>query len=135
VEPVLTIRQPWASSIFVVGKDVENRKQRTNFRGRLWIHAGLYSSRREPDRWADNAGVRVPREPLARGLILGCVELYDCVEESDSVWAIDDHFYWLLRKPMALRRPVPHVGSLGFYWRRPPQGQLVRTRRSRASVV
>jgi hypothetical protein len=133
VEPVLTVRQPWASAIFVGGKDVENRKQRTHFRGRLWIHAGLHASRREPDRWAERRGIWLPEEPLPRGVILGCVQLVDCVEESNSPWAIPGNFYWLLRKPMLLKRPVPHTGSLGISRRRPPQGELVRARRSRKS--
>ena len=133
MEPVLTIRQPWASAIFVGGKDVENRKQRTHYRGRLWIQASVFASRTAPDRWGVLHDIWLPDEPLARGVILGSVELVDCVEDSDSVWALPGHFQLLLRRPLLLKRPVPHSGSLTFSWRRPPQGQLVRARRARMS--
>jgi len=36
----LSIRQPWASLIMAGIKPVENRTWKTNFRGRIWIHAG-----------------------------------------------------------------------------------------------
>jgi len=52
VEPVLTIRQPWASAVFRASKDVENRPRPTHYRGRLWILAGSFKSRDEPDQWA-----------------------------------------------------------------------------------
>lgn len=35
----ITIKQPWASLIVVGIKDVENRTWKTNFRGRVLIHA------------------------------------------------------------------------------------------------
>src|SRR5690348_7478515 len=127
-EPVLTVRQPWASAIFSAGKDVENRPRRTHYRGRLWIHSG--QSRAQPDTTRyERLGIWLPEEPLPRNVILGCVELYDCVEECDSPWAIPGEYHWLLRHPKVLLRPVPHRGTLGFVWRRPPRGQLVRARR------
>ncbi len=129
-EPVLTVRQPWASAIFVAGKDVENRSWSTEHRGRLWIHAGSYAHRDEADRAAAERGLWVPEEPLPRGVILGCVELVDCVRESESPWAVPDMFHWLLRRPMLLERPVAHEGKPGLWWRRPPRGRLVRARRS-----
>jgi hypothetical protein len=126
VEPVLTVRQPRASAAFVAGKDVENRKTRTHYRGRLWIHAGLHPSRREPDRWAERNGIWLPEEPLPRGVIVGCVELVDCVEDSDSPWALPDRYMQaarLLRQRNVSERPT----------------QLCRRRcssaRSRASAV
>jgi len=39
----LTIKQPWAWAFFADSenrKDVENRRWRTNYRGRGYIHAG-----------------------------------------------------------------------------------------------
>jgi hypothetical protein len=36
----LTIRQPWAWATIYGGKDVENRRWRTAYRGPLLIHAG-----------------------------------------------------------------------------------------------
>lgn len=133
MEPVLTLRQPWASAVFVAGKDVENRTWSTRYRGRLWIHAAKATA--WPDtRLEERRGLWVPEDPLPRGVILGCVELVDCVRRFDSPWALRDHYHWLLRRPMLLERPVPHAGRLGLAYRRPPQGRLVRARRSRRAA-
>ena len=40
-ERCLTVRQPWASLIIAGTKTVEHRRWRTDYRGELWIHAGL----------------------------------------------------------------------------------------------
>ena len=133
-EPVLTIRQPWASAILLAGKDVENRGWATDYRGRLWIHAGVHKGRAEPDRWAKRQGLWVPDEPLPRGVILGSVELVDIVADSDSPWALRGQLHWLLRKPRRLVRPVAWTGGLTLKWIRPPQGRTAPARRSRRSV-
>jgi hypothetical protein len=133
VEPVLTVRQPWASAIFRAGKTVENRRRRTHYRGRLWIHASSFSRRDHADQWAADHDLWLPAEPLPRAVILGSVELVDCIEDSESPWALPDNYHWILRSPMLLVRPVPHTGSLGFSWRRPPRGELRRPRRPRSS--
>jgi hypothetical protein len=105
----------------LAGKDIENRSWRTHYRGRPWIHAAPQPRRRE---WlaAKRRGLWLPEEPLPRGVILGCVELVDCLWNADSPWAVRGQWHWLLRRPMLLRRPVPHRGRLGFCWLRPPQG-------------
>lgn len=121
MEPVLTIRQPWASAIFRAGKDVENRRRLTHYRGRLWIHAARCRRRDEADQWADHSGLWLPGEPLMRGVILGCVDLVDWVQDSRSPWALVGHYHWLLRRPMLLARPIPAPGNLSFAWRRPPR--------------
>lgn len=135
MQPVLTIRQPWASAIFRAGKNVENRSRPTTYRGQLWIHAGAYFSREEPDRWAAQQELWLPQEPLPRGVILGCVDLVDCLEDADSLWALPDYYHWVLKRPMLLDRPVPATGGLSFVWRRAPQGRLSRARRARASYA
>jgi hypothetical protein len=129
---VLTIRQPWASAIFVAGKDVENRGWTTHYRGRLWIHAGRFKKRDEPDRWAERHRIWLPEEPLPRGVILGSVELVDIVTHADSPWALRGQNHWLLRRPRLLLRPVSWPGGLTLKWIRPPQGKMVSARRSRS---
>jgi hypothetical protein len=110
---VLTIRQPWAWAIFHAGKDVENRRWSTKYRGRLYVHAGLAVD--------DNAvallratGFDVP-STLPRGVILGAVTIVDIVREHDSRWAQPHHFHWLLRDAALLRRPLPHRGKRGLH--------------------
>ena len=106
---------------------------RTHHRGRLWIHAGLATDRREADEWAAANGTWVPEEPLGRGVILGSVELIDCLEESWSPWAVDGYYYWLLGNPRVLQHPAPHTGQLGFAWRAPPRGKTTKPKRDRRS--
>ena len=132
-EPVLTVRQPWASAIFNAGKDIENRVWATSYRGRLWIHAGLATARAQPDCWADKYGLWLPPEPLPRGAIIGSVDLVDVVRNPSSPWALPRHYHWVLRRPMLLVRPVKWDGRLGLTFIRPPQGAIRPARRSRRS--
>jgi hypothetical protein len=132
-EPILTVRQPWASAIFHAGKDIENRVWPTDYRGRLWIHAGLATARAEPDRWAEEHGLWLPEEPLPRGMIIGSIDLVDIVRDARSTWALPEHYHWVLRRPMLLLRPVKRKGSLGLTFIRPPQGAIRPARRSRKS--
>src|SRR6266550_7295764 len=128
-EPVITLRQPWASAVFYARKDIENRTWATPYRGRLWIHAGKNPARQDA-RLEERRGLWLPEEPLPRGVILGCVELVDCVRRADSPWARRGHYHWLLSRPMRLKRSVPRNGELGLSYIRPPRGELIRARPS-----
>jgi hypothetical protein len=105
------------------GKDIENRNWTTRYRGRLAIHA---SAEREPT--ADLAAVLGwPNEALAEalaaeraagmaaaGVILGTVELVDCVRASSSRWFFGPHGF-VLRNPRPLARPIAFRGRLGLW--------------------
>ena len=41
------------------------------------------------------------------GRVIGTVELVDCIRNSNSIWAIDDHWHWVLRDPRLYARPRP----------------------------
>jgi hypothetical protein len=127
-EPVLTVRQPWASAILRrrARKDVENRSWATDYRGRLRIHAGKATQRTAADEWAQEHGVLLPDEPLERGVIIGCVRLAEIIDDSDSVWASAGCWQWVLYEPMLLANPVRWRGRLGLTFIRPPQGRLRR---------
>lgn len=114
----ISIRQPWASLIINSGKDIENRDWFTRYRGRVLVHASKGMTR---DEYADTAEfvdriigkAMPPAEALARGGIIGSVEIVDCVEHSESRWFFG-RFGFVLRDP----RPLPFVpfkGSLGFF--------------------
>lgn len=103
MDRVLTLKQPHASAIFD-GKNVENRTWSTNYRGRLWIHAGLSVDRSMlPANW----------DGLPRGVILGHVDLVDVVRDSDSMWAEPGCFHWVLENPMSIE-PIAHRGGQGL---------------------
>ena len=111
----LTVRQPWASAI-MLGKDVENRSWPTHHRGPLLVHAGTGA-------WTDDdvdhvealLGVELPDE-LDVGVVLGVVEVVDCVRTSASPWAVAGQWHWLLARPRQFHAPPLARGRLGL-WR------------------
>ena len=121
----LTIKQPWAELIMRGLKDVENRSRRTSFRGRFAIHVGLRRADigdlgldTKPPRFQNPTKDAWERHSHP-GYVIGTVELVDCVDDSESPWAIDGFWHWLLRDPQPYARPVRAKGQLGFWeWRR-----------------
>ncbi|MGP8162769.1 MAG: ASCH domain-containing protein [Acidimicrobiales bacterium] len=126
----LTIRQPWASLIMAGIKDVENRTWRTNYRGRLVIHAGARDDRQAVLRHAHlldghqiiregdcepSKAYRAPLPYLPRGALLGTVELIDCVRDSESEWAIEGQWHWQLADPQPFETAIPAKGRLGLW--------------------
>lgn len=96
----LSIKQPWASLIAHGIKDIENRAWKTNYRGRIYIHAsGKYAipssmsnleffgeERFELIQQLDLFGLLYYRhyDPMA---VIGEVDIVDCVVNHPSVWA------------------------------------------------
>jgi hypothetical protein len=113
-EPIISIRQPWASAIFHADKDVENRSWFTDYRGRLWIHAARTLDHDHDPR------LRFLLDDLPLGVILGSVELVDVVTDSRSSWAQRDAFHWLLADPRTLATPIARRGRPGLTWFTPP---------------
>jgi hypothetical protein len=111
----LTVRQPWAHAIIAGAKRIENRSRPTRYRGPLLIHAArtrddLRGRSRLP------CGQAVPRG-LVFGAVLGMVQLVDCVRVDDlppDPYA-EGPWCWVLSDPVALARPLPHVGQLAFF--------------------
>ncbi|WP_176083149.1 ASCH domain-containing protein [Martelella sp. HB161492] len=130
-ELAISIRQPWTHCIMELGKDIENRNWKTNFRGRICIHAALGMTRDEhADCLATVAAINrlfpdrvmtVPtRANLQRGGIIGTVEIVDCVSDSDSPWFFGKYGF-VLRDP----QPVPFIparGALGLFKWQPLEG-------------
>ena len=51
--------------------------------------------------------------------LVGAVELVDCIRYSNSIWAIDNYWHWVLRDPRPYSRSRPAKGSLGLWeWAR-----------------
>jgi hypothetical protein len=113
---VIVIRQPWAWLIVHGFKDIENRSWRTRYRGTLLIQASAsLPPRREFEeirRFVRKRRVKLP-EDLARGGIVGMVQLEDCVTTSRSKW-FEGPVGWVLSKPKRLRF-IPLKGRLGLF--------------------
>lgn len=118
----LSVRQPWAWAIIHAGKDIENRSWQAvnrglDRRGRVAIHAAKGMTRDEYDHAAEfmaSRGVTCPpARDLARGGIIGSVEVVDVVTDSTSPWFFGPRGL-VLRDP----RPcafVPSSGQLGYF--------------------
>ena len=125
---IFTIRQPFASAMLVsVGaKDIENRRQKTNLRGRVGVHAGKQWHER-----AVEADKRLPRVA-----VLGTVQIVGCHAAGagcnaagcyDNPWAdtLTDGcgiaqneppiFHWELDSPRRFVTPIRATGMLGFW--------------------
>jgi len=122
VARALTIRQPWAWAAIYGGKDVENRRWRTSYRGPLLIHAGKNV---DPDPEAltrllwtmpDPEAFRQPRVAWrAREAIIGVVHLADILTDSPSPWAIAGWYHWAFEFPAPVDPHIPCVGRPGLW--------------------
>jgi hypothetical protein len=116
--PALSVRQPYAWLIVQGIKTLENRSWRTHYRGPLLIHASsnrVDLTEEVRARYGARGQVRLP--PLTRyelGGIIGCVEVVDCVQRSNSVWKNPGGWGWVLAnaRPLKFRRCK---GAVGFF--------------------
>lgn len=116
----LTIKQPWAELIASGRKRVENRTWKTNYRGRLAIHAG---AAKVP---AHLRGYDLDEAKLDFGAVIATANLIACVSLDDTdpwnefSWLRNDVYAegpwcWVLADVKRLRKPAPAKGKLGFW--------------------
>lgn len=114
----LTLKQPWCWAIFYAGKNIENRRWLTNYRGPLYIHAGkAYDDNGENwIKWKFDIQVP-PREELQFGLIMGAVQLIEIAQNQNQSndWALPDQYHWIIARPELLITPIPARGNLGIW--------------------
>lgn len=138
----LSIKQPWASLIAHGIKDIENRTWKTNYRGRIFIHASFrpafisgYVQNLPVGFWT---GLREAQKHLLlnsfqdKGAIIGEVDIVDCVEDHPSIWAEKTErifninsgkflpkssvYNWVLANPVLYDEPILNVkGKLSFW--------------------
>jgi hypothetical protein len=146
----LTIKNPWALLIAAGIKDIENRTWRTKFRGRIYIHAGQSLA---CNKFGDLGGLMTADQIQAIGLdapevrklifksafnqsmIIGEVDIVDCVLNHPSVWAEQMTYdkcpetgihilrkgqpyvwNWVLANPVLYDKPIENVkGKLSFW--------------------
>jgi hypothetical protein len=114
----LTIRQPWAWAVVYAGKDVENRRWRTAYRGPLLIHAAKHTDPAGAASllWtmADPEAFGQPRAAFETcGAIIGLAYLADILTDSPSPWAQPGCYHWMLESPAPVDPPVPCQGRQG----------------------
>lgn len=126
----LTVRQPWASAIIHLGKDVENRTWKTNYRGRIAIHSAQrieYDAMHDPtfevalDRFNAPPGTKafdsIRPLDMSTGVILGTVDIIGChlVIACGCKWGQLGQWHWELANAQPLVEPVPAKGKLGLW--------------------
>lgn len=122
---VLTLREPWASLIGEGIKTIETRSWPTNYRGELYIHAGLTKVPQKEDSF-----VKMLKGELHYGFIFCKCSLVDCVyidktfSEMVKKTSLDNYicgdyqegrYAWILENVEYIN-PIPAKGHLSI-WR------------------
>lgn len=113
----LSIKQPWAWAILHCGKDIENRKWNTKFRGEFYIHAGLsYDDSGEvwiAEHFPDRYDRLFKKENCLMGGIIGKATLIDVVKISYSGWFFGPYGFAL--NNIKEVKFIPYKGMLNFF--------------------
>jgi hypothetical protein len=131
----LTVIQPWATLLMLGEKKIETRSWATQHRGKLAIHAASRHNptlaaicQQEPFRSILARHGFTEFAALPRGVILGTVELVDCVRvelipSSQPLTALEEAFGdftpgrwgWFMSNPQFLDIPIKARGKLGLF--------------------
>jgi activating signal cointegrator 1 len=128
----LSLAQPWASLVVLGVKRLETRPWQTHYRGTLAIHASKNFPRaarilrlQDPWRTALSGGGIDVWDRLPRGVIIGTVDLIDCVRVEDfgelpaCEQALGDfgpgQWIWRLANARLVRPATPWRGRLGLF--------------------
>ena len=129
----LTIKQPYASLIVEGIKDIENRTWKTNYRGKILIHAGKDNliknlkygdditclNNKQLEYITNNKHNDIFNKELITGAIIGSVEIVDCVINHPSIWAENEKYKpiynWVLTNPIKFNEPIPIKGKLSLW--------------------
>lgn len=126
---VLSLTEPYATLIKNGVKTIETRSWKTNYRGKLYIHA---SSTKIPKEYRDNLELMslVDTYNLNYGNIICSCELLDCIEMTDEF--VDEikntrkneyitgvytkgRYAWILDSIEILEEPIKAKGHLGIW--------------------
>ena len=119
----LTVKQPWAQLIIEGYKEYEFRSWKTNYRGKILIHAGKNLENEMLVRFQDY------KLNYTLGAIVGEAELTDCIlvdenfnkklkETNPTVYGRSNHvetYAWKLENIKKYSKPVPIKGKLGLW--------------------
>ena len=120
---VLTIKEPWATLIIEGYKKYEFRSWKTNYRGKILIHAGLTLEKDMVERFKKyNLNYKC-------GRIIGEAEIVDCIKVDEKfnekfrkinplVYARSNHvdsYAWKLENVKKYNKSIPCKGKLGLW--------------------
>ena len=123
----LSVKQPFAWAVVVGAKDIENRTWRSNYIGRLYIHAG----QKEQSELVEEVVERVARcrnlttkaalddyrqhWELGRGAVVGSVYMLGCAVSHGSEWFDPRFRYGFMFTDAKRIEPVPVRGQQRFF--------------------
>jgi len=133
-EKALSFKQPWAHLVALGIKPIENRTWKTNFTGRIYIHASA-KYHEDFDHLVNDKQLESMQDNgflfsgLTYSAIIGEVDIIDCVINHSSIWAeetfipIEGEGYpqkpiynWVLANPVMYDKPILNVkGKLSFW--------------------
>lgn len=123
----LSIKNPWADLIAHGFKDIENRTWPTKHRGKILIHASAKPDARyleasilfTKEQWrslTDNERVNQLLRLYTSSAIIGEVNVVDCIQNSQSVWAEPGCWHWVLRGAIIYKEPILNVKGKLMLW-------------------
>lgn len=118
----ISIKNPYAKLICEGIKDVENRTWKTNYRGKVLIHVPkkvIELNEAFTDEQFDFLTEQNKKDiiyDLDVSCIIGEVEIVDCIKNDDSIWALPNHWHWILDNAQLYEYIYPNVkGKLSFW--------------------
>lgn len=142
----ISIKQPFASLIAYGIKDIENRTWKTNYRGKVYIHASAKQAGSYDELLNDLQKIefkeKYDRVTLRKqhhfSAIIGEVDIVDCVINHPSIWAEKSDNYgrffrngvpayvgkkenkpiynWVLANPILYEKPILNVKGKLSFW-------------------
>lgn len=119
----LSIKNPWSYLITHGIKDVENRSWKTNYRGRILIHCPKsqvnilkYLDYSLINKIPNNLIEDIKNNNLHTSAIIGEVDIVDCVQNYNSIWAEKDQWHWVLKNPILYKEPILNVKGKLSLW-------------------
>lgn len=119
----LTIKEPWATLIIEGYKAYEFRSWKTNYRGKILIHAGMSLEKENAEKFKDY------NLNYSKGAIIGEAEITDCIfvtkeineklkELNPLVYGKSGHverYAWKLENIKKYEEPIFVKGQLGLW--------------------
>lgn len=125
---VISIIEPWASLIKEGIKEIETRSWKTNYRGKIYIHASLKKVSKKDER-INNLVSLLEDKDFKYGHIIAEAELVDCIymdeqflkeiKENKQEYICGEYslgrYAWKLSNIKVLDKPIPTKGNLGIW--------------------
>lgn len=125
---VLSIIEPWASLIKEQIKYIETRSWKTNYRGKIYIHASLKKVSKKDER-VNNLVSLLENQDFKYGYIIAEATLVDCIymdedylnkiKENETEYICGEYsigrYAWILEDIKPLQNPIKVKGNLGLW--------------------